>query len=159
MAQEEAYGSALGDVTAYRITDNRLEMADEEGNTVLVFRDRQQQSMNPADLAGTRWRLRSVGGDNLAPYTDITLAFPKAGELSGSAGCVAYSGTYDAEGNDLHVTMLSADYDRCGEDAMLHGQEAAYSDYLSTATDYQLSATELRLFTAPGATLVFEAQP
>ncbi len=75
------------------------------------------------------------------------------------AGCVVYNGTYNTEGYDIHVTMLGANYDSCAEDEVLRGQEAAYSDYLSTATDYQLSATELRLFTAVGVTLIFEAQP
>lgn len=159
MKQEQAYSSALGNVTTYRVTGNRLEMAAVEGETILVFTDRQQPPMDPADLAGTRWRLRSVGGEDLAPRTDITLAFPRARAFSGSAGCVAYSGMYDAEGNDIHVTMMGANYNGCAEDEVLQGQEAAYSEYLSTTTDYQLGDAELRLFTAPGAVLVLEVQP
>lgn len=159
MEQEEAYGSALGDVTTYRVTDNRLEMADEGGDTVLTFTKETLLPMDPADLAGTKWQLQSVNDEHLTPDAQIMLAFPEAGKFVAAADCVAYSGTYDAEDEDIHVTMMSATYDDCGDDEMLKGQEGAFSDYLSTATDYQVSERELRLFTDPGDILVFTVQP
>lgn len=159
MEQEEAYGSALGNVTTYRVTGDRLEMADEGGDTLLVFAKETLLPMDPADLAGTKWQLRSVNDEDLTPDAHITLAFPTAGKFVAASGCVAYSGTYDAEDEDIHVTMMSLAYDDCGEEEMLQGQEGAFSDYLSTATDYQVSETELKLFTDPGDTLIFEVQP
>lgn len=159
MEQEEAYGSALGDVTTYRVTDNRLEMADEGGDTVLTFTKETLLPMDPADLAGTKWQLQSVNDEQLTPDAQIMLAFPEAGKFVAAAGCVSYSGTYDAEDEDIHVTMMSATYDGCDDDEILKGQEGAFSDYLSTATDYQVSERELRLFTDPGDLLVFAVQP
>lgn len=38
MEQEQAYTEALMDVSTYRLTAGRLDMADEGGDTVLVFR-------------------------------------------------------------------------------------------------------------------------
>lgn len=159
MEQEEAYGSALSNVTTYRVTGDRLEMADEGGESLLVFAKETLLPMDPADLVGTRWQLRSVNDDDLTPDTHITLAFPRAGRFVARSGCVAYSGTYDAEDEDMHVTMMSAAYDDCAEEEMLQGQEGAFSDYLSTATDYQVTETELKLYTDPGDVLIFEVRP
>jgi len=159
MAQEGAYHRALGQVVGYRTEGERLEMVDEGGAPVLVFAERTQVPMDPRDLVGTRWQLREVSGDTLAAGTAITLAFPEVGALVAAAGCVAYTGTYEARGNDFQLTMLAANYDVCAEDDVLQGHEAAYSDYLSTTNDYQFLEDELTLFTAPGATLIFEAQP
>lgn len=159
MEQEEAYGSALGEATTYRVSDDSLEMADERGNTVLIFIKEMLLPMNPADLVGTKWQLQTVNDEDLTPDAQITLAFPEAGKFVATAGCVAYNGTYDAKNEDMHVTMLSATYDDCGDDELLEGQEGAFSDYLSTATDYQVSEKELQLFTDPGDILVFAVQP
>ena len=38
MEQEETYASVLMDVATYRVVADRIDMADEEGDTVLVFR-------------------------------------------------------------------------------------------------------------------------
>lgn len=54
MRQEEAYHRALYQATIYRVADNRLELANGAGDVTLVFIQRPQLPMNPADLVGTK---------------------------------------------------------------------------------------------------------
>ena len=60
--QEETYFAALADVASYRVQDGRLEIQNALGETTLVFAEREQRYMNPADLVGTAWKLDSVNG-------------------------------------------------------------------------------------------------
>src|SRR3546814_6298845 len=51
----------------------------------------------PEELAGTNWRLVSVGGVPVAQDRPTSLAFDGA-QLSGRAGCKCFSGGYQSDG-------------------------------------------------------------
>jgi heat shock protein HslJ len=130
----------------------------DSGNAVsLTLVPRVRSAMNPADLVGTRWRLRSVNDTMQSGDSAITLQLT-ARTMSGFAGCRAYTGTYQAEGDKIGFPSISMTETECnkGEAALL--REERFTTDLSEAAHYRLGATELEIATAPGRKLVFVAQ-
>ena len=70
LEQESAYVDALRNAATYRVVDDRLEIANAAGETTLVFARKAQVPMDPADLVGTKWLLRSLDGSELWLETD-----------------------------------------------------------------------------------------
>jgi len=62
MQQEETFKEALGSAVAYHIVDDRLEIENASGETILVFAKKAEFPMNPGDLVGTEWQLVSLNG-------------------------------------------------------------------------------------------------
>ena len=59
------------------------------------------------DLRGTAWELASMSGSGLLPGTSITIEFTDE-EVSGSAGCNHYGGSYQVSGNSLTISDVFA---------------------------------------------------
>jgi heat shock protein HslJ len=152
--QEQTYYETLQRVAAYRVVDNRMEMMNASNEVVLVLIPRARFAMNPADLIGTRWRLRSVNDTMRASDSLLTLHLT-ATEISGFAGCRAYTGTYQAQRDEIHVTSLSMAATEChkGDAALL--REGEFTTDLSEASHYRLNRDSLELVTAPGRRLLF----
>jgi heat shock protein HslJ len=53
-------------------------------------------------LRDTAWELESLTGNDVLPDTTITLEF-SGDQVSGSAGCNQYGGSYQARGDSLSV--------------------------------------------------------
>jgi len=158
MKQERAYVDALGDAVAYRLSEDRLELQDAKGRTLLVYGAQHRADMDPARLVGTAWRLVSMGGDYPLPEPAMTLAFLDDKWLAGYAGCRHYVSAYQASGSDLHMpftSMLEAD---CPDGVKLE-LEGEYTTLLSWVTGYQLSHGQLELLTDRGKSLLFEPLP
>ncbi len=113
--------------------------------------------MNPAELAGTRWRLRSVNDSTRASDSLLTLDLT-ATELSGFAGCRRYTGTYRAWGDELRVTSLGMSAPECDSGEVELLREGRFTTDLSEATYYRSPGDTLELLTAPGRRLVFTAR-
>ena len=156
MDQATEYTTALSDATTYSMTQGTLEFMDDAGITVLALTNAEQADMDPANLLETSWQLLSIKGETLPSKASMTVAFPRARVMTAQAGCVSYHAVYNASGNDLHVEQLGANYDACAEGTDLKGFETAYSDDLSTASDFEVSASELKLYTREGDVLTFQ---
>lgn len=63
--------------------------------------------MPPTELAGTSWSFVSIGGVAVARDRPTSLVFD-AGQLSGSAGCNRFSGSYEHDGETLTAGPLMA---------------------------------------------------
>ena len=109
-------------------------------------------------LENVTWELvhlNSTGSDEVAqPVAPITLIFA-GGEISGSAGCNSYSGTYEL--NDAsHVTVgpIAATEMACLDDAVM----AAERDYLAVLQGTALVEVDngVLLLAFAGVTLVFQ---
>lgn len=159
MDQATDYTQALADATTFRLTSDQLEFIDAAGRTVLSFTDTEQPPMDPADLLETSWQLLRVNGEELPPSALISLGFPRARVMRAKAGCVSLYAVYNAKGNDMYLEQLGANYDACAEGEALEGYEAAFLDYLSTASDFVVSEAELELYTRQGDMLVFRPAP
>ena len=156
MEQEAAYIEALQNAAAYRVMDDRLEIDNAAGRTILVFARKEEFPMKPSDLVGTEWQLVSWNGDSLIEGSTITLAFHNEYRGSGRAGCRGYVAAYEASGDGIGFPWLAMMGTACLEQNALMEQEGQYTTLLEWATDYRLSEGQLEILTARGEVLIFE---
>jgi heat shock protein HslJ len=57
------------------------------------------------DLGGTAWTLDTLGGEPPVADGVPTLEFGTDGTVSGTTGCNQYGGSYEADGDQLTITM------------------------------------------------------
>jgi heat shock protein HslJ len=153
--QEQAYVQALTEAATYRLSDDRLEMQNAAGETILVYARQEATGMDTGDLVGTAWRLVSLDGIEPIAGSSITLVFQDGQRISGHAGCRDYVVAYEAQDGDLalfYTAMLGA---VCAEDALLE-QEGAYTTSLGWTTHFRLGEGKLELLTSRGEVLLFE---
>jgi len=155
MLQEGKYHEILREVTAVHMAGDRLAMANRAGDTVLLLAPRIRAAMNPDDLIGTSWQLRSVN-DTIEKYAPITLTL-MSDQISGFAGCRGYAGTYQARGDEIRILSVAMTATECahGEAALL--REGRFTTDLSEASHYVLGGDSLVIVTAPARRLVFTA--
>jgi len=105
-------------------------------------------------LEGTSWILVDT-----LPGTEVKALFEN-GQVSGSAGCNSYSGTYVTTTvdrvNKIRIGPLASTMMMCEEAVM--DQETAYLAALQSASSYAIEGNVLTLFHADG-TLLFEGEP
>jgi heat shock protein HslJ/ligand-binding sensor domain-containing protein len=159
MEQEAAYIEALREAAVYQATPSSLEIGNAAGETTLVFARQVHLPMDPGDLLGTEWQLLSWDDSSPIAGSAITLAFRGEGEIGGSAGCRGYRGTYEADGDRIHLLFLemSGSSEQCSDDLLV--QEGEYTTSLEWATNYRLEEGRLEILTARGEVLVFEPLP
>lgn len=158
LQQEATYYDALKQVAMYQVVNNRLEMKNRADEVGLVFTQKEQFAMNPADLVGTKWQLHAINQKPLLPNSTISLSFTGADTISGFAGCRGYTGTYEANGDNIRFPSIGMTETECDKGEAILVQEGQYTTDLSEATDYRLSKDQLEIFTAPGHTLLFTSQ-
>ena len=154
--QEEKYHETLRRVAAIRKVDNRIALADRAGETVLMLKPRSRAAMNPADLVGTTWVLRSVN-DTVEKNSRITLALRTEEEISGFAGCRGYTGAYSAHKDNIRVTSISMTATECNQGELALLREGQFTTDLSEASHYSQTDSSLEIITAPGRRLIFSA--
>ena len=156
MAQEEAYLDALLSVVGYQIVDDRMELSDEAGAVRLVYTRQGVFEGDPADLAGTEWRLVTLDGSPFGEGMTVTIAF-EADRYSGLAGCRHFEGDYQAGNGEigfLSTFMLEAE---CPDaEADYYAREGRFTDSLTWARHWRIRDSQLEIHTAGGVVLVFE---
>jgi heat shock protein HslJ len=110
-----------------------------------------------APLEGTPWRLDSyvnTQGESVGvmPDTEITAQF-EAGEISGSAGCNRYFGSYDVDGDKLTIGPLASTEMYCYPDEVMD-QEMAYLAALGDAASFNVEGDRLDLADSAGQTIL-----
>lgn len=158
--QEQSFLSALASAAGYRVTDGRLKILDPAGNTMLTFTP--PPPLPEAALENTTWSLTTfVEGETAASLvsgTAITLRLA-GGELSGSAGCNDYGGSYAMQQSTLKISNVVITEKGCLEPAGIMEQEASYTDILRNVAAFALDANQLTLSTPDGRGLLFTAGP
>jgi heat shock protein HslJ len=157
--QETAYIEALNSSATYRVTNDRLEIADASGEVMLAFTRKDAFGTDPSALVHTAWRLVSIDDDRSVAGSAVTLAFYSETILGGHAGCRDYLATYEATGDDLRLlyeVMLDAG---CEPDEAALEQEAQFLAILAPKADVQHSAGRLEIYGERGGLLVFESLP
>lgn len=158
MDQEGTYLQALRDAAAYRLADDRLEVQNAAGETILIFARRPTYTGEPAALVGTIWRLVALDGQPPITGSVLTLAVHDERLMSGDAGCRDYLATYRAQGGDLTFDYTAMLGPLCPDEARQE-QEGTYTTMLGWTTRYHLTPDRLELFTLRGETLTFEPLP
>ncbi len=157
--QEKAYLNILSGVDKVRFPDrNTLEMQNTARDEVLVFQRELQLSMNPSQLEGTSWALRSLDGEAMLPGTSPILSF-KTDAINGSTGCRTFAATYHADGDNLQLLTLDMNEIACAKPEPYQEQENRVLDRLDDISKYQVTAEQLELITVQGDTMTYGSLP
>lgn len=109
-----------------------------------------------AELNGTSWTLESYGGKNLISDTAMTANF-ESGEISGSASCNHYFGSYRVQGDQFSVEGLGWTEMACMDPEGIMEQEQTIMSLLSTAISFNIEGEKLFLQVESGEELIFSA--
>ena len=153
--QEVAIQSAVGQAMDYTVDADELMLLDESGNVLLALRREPDIAMNPDDLIGTSWVLLERFGTAPPDEAGITLRFDSAAALGGFAGCRGYSGTYNAEEDDIFVTSLGMDSTVCLPDDQFFDIEHQFISGIGSARRYVIDGDRLELQTVDGRLVLF----
>ncbi|PKO05398.1 MAG: hypothetical protein CVU41_12240 [Chloroflexi bacterium HGW-Chloroflexi-3] len=154
MTQAGDYTSALRKASQYSITDNRLHLLDENGNTLAIF---EAQSQELADTSWLASYVNTESSEDIVSSSSIqaaqqTLSFDKAGKISGIAGCNDYFANYEVKDKDLSISAIGSTKMFCGDGLM--AEESAFLAALDKAASYRISSDTLQIFAANGNTLI-----
>jgi heat shock protein HslJ len=111
---------------------------------------------SPADsssLKDTRWVLVTLGGEALLPDTAPSAEF-SADQISGSAGCNTYFGTYEASGDELSIGDVAVTEMWCMEPEGVMDQEQSFLAALASVTSFRLAGEQLELLDGTGETIL-----
>jgi heat shock protein HslJ len=149
MAQEQSYLQALADAAFFEVSDEKLQLFD--SNTTLLA------EFEPAsnELAGSSWDVISYNNGKEAVVTvkigtSITAVFDEDGQVSGSAGCNNYFGSYTTDGNAIKIGPLASTRKMCADPEVMD-QEAAYLTALETAATFKITGNRMEMRTEDGA--------
>jgi len=154
MEQESEYGSVFSSVTRYRLEGTTLSLANEQNGISLQYQLLPRFDVNPQDLKGKTWQLVSATGLDTRQFNVFTLQFD-GNKYRASTICGGYTGTYQAINDDLRFPDMSmpTDVGCTKEDQIAAGE---YTTLLSSVWQYNVSNTQLELYTEYGKKLVFE---
>ena len=106
------------------------------------------------DLNETAWTLESYGGESLISDTTMTANF-ESGEVSGSASCNHYFGSYQIKGDQITVEGLGWTEMACMNPDGIMEQEQTIMSLLSKTVSYGIEGGKLRLQIESGEELIF----
>ncbi len=156
--QEQAYIAALEDAATYRVRSDTLKVQDTAGETILVYSRERLTVSDPADLVGTRWVLRSIGGRAVAEGFTASVSFDSEKRLSGYDGCRHFAGRYVANESDLAVAdfgyEVEEDYLKPGAHARMGPVRAL--ENMPLEGKYSLDSGRLEVRGDSGAVSVYE---
>jgi heat shock protein HslJ len=110
------------------------------------------QLENP--LAGTRWKLESMGGTPAVEGSNVTLEFVDEGQVTGSGGCNGFGGSYTLEGSAITFSGVASTLMLCMDEAV-NQQETAFFAALQTAARYELADDGLTIWYGDGQEMRF----
>jgi heat shock protein HslJ len=154
MDQELAYLSALGSAATYAIENEQLVIANDTGETVLVY-----AVAEPKSLSGNLWQVISYNNGREAVVsaiigTELSAIFDEDGQLHGSAGCNNYTSTYVIEGESISIEPAATTRMLCGEPDGIMEQEMEYLAALEMAASYEFEEDRLILLDEDGRRVV-----
>jgi heat shock protein HslJ len=138
MEQEARFLELLGSAAGCRVEDDRLEITDASGATVLTF-----VKEAPVALAGTSWTLASLVGEDgaMVPVlagTTVTAVFSADGNLGGSAGCNHYGADYTLKDANLFIEPAIRTEMYCMDPPGIMEQEDRYLALLTKVASYRV---------------------
>ena len=109
-------------------------------------------------LNGTSWTLVSYGNQTLLVGTAMTANFD-SGEISGSASCNHYFGSYQAKSGKIQISGLGWTEMACMDPDGIMTQEQEIMRILMEASSYEINGIELEIATPAGQVLIFKSIP
>jgi heat shock protein HslJ len=154
MDQEMGYLLALRGAATYVIEGEQLLIANEAGETVVIFAVAEQKS-----LTGNLWQVISYNNGKEAVVsviigTELTAFFNEDGQLTGSAGCNNYTAAYEVDGESIAIGPAATTRMMCNEPEGIMEQEMEYLAALEMAASYEFEEDRLILLDAEGRRVV-----
>jgi heat shock protein HslJ len=143
MNQEQIFLTNLQGTATFTITGDLLSILDTNGKTLLTFR-KEGAAVSPLPFAGISWELgmyKDSAGSMIGanPHTTVNALFGADGNITGSAGCNSYTGSYTRSGqNGIAIGPLATTLMFCGEPGVMD-QETAYLANLQAAASYKVT--------------------
>jgi heat shock protein HslJ len=143
----------LGDVVTFVLEGGKLFLNLKMDVGDMVFGSDATPAAAPLD--GTPWRLDSYLNSqgemvSVLPDSEVTAEF-QAGQVTGSAGCNSYFGSYESDGSSLTLGAIGMTEMYCAPEALMD-QEGAYLAALESAASYQIAEGKLQIANADGET-------
>jgi heat shock protein HslJ len=110
----------------------------------------------PADspaLKDTQWTLVTLAGEQPLTGTAPSAEF-SADQISGSAGCNTYFGTYTVRDGELTISDVANTEMWCADPEGVMDQEQAFLAALRSAASYRLAGERLELLDAAGSVIL-----
>lgn len=146
-ALEQAYLGSLAKAATFTATTDTLTMFDSAGKTLLVYA---AAAANP--LIGS-WDVTGYNNGKQAVVSPVTgselTAIFTPDQVSGSAGCNAYSGGYTIDGATITIGPLASTKRAC-EDQAVSDQEQQFLTALQAATTFDQTGNTVTLKAAGG---------
>ena len=154
MEQEARFLELLGSAAGCRVEDDRLEITNASGATVLTF-----VKEAPVALAGTSWTLASLVGEDgaMVPVlagTTVTAVFSADGNLGGSAGCNHYGADYTLKDANLFIEPAIRTEMYCEDPKGIMEQEDRYLALLANVSTYRVEGERMVLADEAGTDLL-----
>lgn len=109
-------------------------------------------------LSGTQWNVMQYNDGNsiqgLLPDTFASADFGADGQITGSASCNRYSGTYSVSSNSLTISPLGIGMTMCASPEGIMEQEAAIVNALQSAATFRIEGSTLNIFNSAGQTAI-----
>jgi heat shock protein HslJ len=100
------------------------------------------------DLAGTTWKIETMGGAP-PPVTLIITAEFNDGRVSGSSGCNSYGATYTINNGKLEIGDIAVTEMACLEESVMQFEQS-FLELLGMVRSYSLSESRLDLMDEAG---------
>lgn len=107
-----------------------------------------------ASLAGTSWRLVEMNGQLIREDIDVTLNFDDEQQVSGSAGCNSYGGSYSVDGSNISFSQVFHTEMACVDQTIMD-TESAFLAALNSGGTFDRVGDSLTINAADGTTLNF----
>jgi heat shock protein HslJ len=155
MEQENEYTNAWFKVNSYKVVGTTLSLMNEQAGVLLQYKLLPKFKVNSNNLLGKTWQLASASdmeGTNLSAFT---LRFDRS-TYSGTTSCRNYQGSYLTDQDTLRFPSMGMTTEvNCIQEQLQ--AEGTYTSLLGTVWQYNVSDTQLELYTDRGKKLVFSA--
>ena len=152
MSQDETFIGAVTNATSYVLENDQLKL--------YTVGDQLMATLGAAESApfeGNAWSLKFISdGEDLNPVlmgVEVTALF-EGGQVTGSAGCNTYSGSYELDGQSLTIGPLDLTQNTCEDPEGVMDQEDVYVTALGAVAGYDVIGGVMVLTDGAGETLL-----
>jgi heat shock protein HslJ len=122
--------------------------------TILLSACGQISAKDP--LNKTAWSLSAIDETPSMKGTKVTVDFSDR-QISGSAGCNSYGGSYKIKGEKITISSLVMTMMACQDTGVME-QEQTFIQYLQDAQTFKVNGEQLQIFSSDDKVLVFIPQ-
>ena len=159
-AVETAFLGALEAVDTVTVTADSMTLQAGGGSPKLTFSPLEAKSLTDTPWSATGINNGAQAVVSLVAGTDVNAVFTADGQVAGSGGCNAYTGSYTVDGATIKIGPLASTQKLCNTPDGVDTQEQQFLAAMDAATTYAINGDTLELRDDSGALQVsFAAGP